>query len=432
MAGKQSAAEAADIPDTVNLDDPNTWPDDPDTLSKIAEASVARQPAPEYGVHADAARADAEADAAKAGTDEGGGAGEGHKEAATDKEAKGDAGKAGDAGDDTGTEAAETGSDAQGKADTADSAKADDQSTDGAKAEAPAPEGILARDGKHVIPYSVLDGERRQRQELEEENERLARELEETRRAQAPAAGESGDDTRVTREQAEQDQARAEERVRVFRERARALRNEQDEELKEYNEQRADELDALAEQMERNARLEQQLHEQRGYIESFEERARDEQRRLIRDAIDASPIVALWAADEDTTWMDRAESTYKHLMDASPEFRGLSVHERFQALPEKVEALYGVSPHRDKVASAATGPGEDKPEPKPEDVDKAVDKATEAARGKGGPTTLSDLPAGEGDKSETGRLEEMSGAALTRHFSNMTPEQREKALNRLV
>lgn len=125
----------------------------------------------------------------------------------------------------------------------------------------------------------------------------------------------------------------------------------------------------------------------------------------IQAAITASPLLAAWQADPQGTYFKRAVALHQQMMENDPAYVAQSWAERFAALPAKVEAVYGASPHAAKVAPPAPAPV----------APKAPAKPAEPV-----PLSLSDLPAGNAPAADKAtELARMSGPQVQQHLTRL-------------
>lgn len=259
---------------------------------------------------------------------------------------------------------------------------------EGTKADEAAP--IASRDGKHTIPFSVLENERKARQQAEtmvsDLNERIA---------QLQSQAETG-------------------------ERAADAGHEPAISADDLEALRAD-FPAFAKVIEAQMGKIAQLETQVSTVSSREaERQAEVQRTTqeqVRDAIDASPKLLKLEADPEA-WETVVE--IDKAFRAKPEFRDLSFAQRFEKVVQRYEAVHGpvdVPAAQNKSDSVS-----------------AKDKAAALLKEKGDvtPRSLSDLPGGLPDAgSEAERAENMSAIDMGLMMQNMTPAQIDAYLNKL-
>lgn len=208
----------------------------------------------------------------------------------------------------------------------------------GASSVAPSvePSAVLTADGKHAIPYQVLKDTRDQLQaaqaRLQELQEAQARQVAQATQPVEPLAGDTG--------AAAHGAIPADVQARL-----NAIKEGWGDEIYEqalltYQVQRR--LDA---QQATITALQQQLESRRA------SEARSEQ-ETISDAIAASPEMNAWAQDADQLWMDRAERMHKVLMETDRDYARLSWFDRFKALPNRVRAAFGATAAPPAVAPA--------------------------------------------------------------------------------
>lgn len=215
---------------------------------------------------------------------------------------------------------------------------AESASAPGASSVAPPaePSAVLTADGKHAIPYQVLKDTRDQLQaaqaRLQELQEAQARQVAQATQPVEPLAGDTG--------AAAHGAIPADVQARL-----NAIKEGWGDEIYEqalltYQGQRR--LDA---QQATITALQQQLESRRA------SEARSEQ-ETISDAIAASPEMNAWAQDADQLWMDRAERMHKVLMETDRDYARLSWFDRFKALPNRVRAAFGATAAPPAVAPA--------------------------------------------------------------------------------
>jgi hypothetical protein len=244
-----------------------------------------------------------------------------------------------------------------------------------------APANIVAADGKNVIPYGVLKSTRNELAEAKAALEEAQRALAEMQRqpvAPVPAA------------QPETFELPADVQARI----AKAREN--------WGED-------IANEMERTWWIEQQTLYQKRMIDELVQhidsqkytQQRDEQ-ETIEDAIAASPTLDEWARAEDQTEFDRAVELHGMLLKTDREYGALSWFERMKVLPDKVNALYGVTPVAPPAKAAV-------------DPKKKLAEAMDAP-----PRSLSDLTGGAvPEKSDITKLEDLSGNELTAYMGDL-------------
>ena len=363
----------------LDLNDPNTWPDDLESLSALAQTADAGE--------ASAAPEDSES---KAEPPEQTGTG---------------ADKAGDDVQAQGAAAAEPG--VKGSAAAAGGEGEQTIEVDGLP--------VLTRDGKHLIPSYVL-------KQLRDENRDLRAQLSERATAAATATPESQPEPAESAELA---------KPAVF-----ALTDDQKALVERMREQWGEEI---ASQFERNFRLEWQVEQQSSaqtrLLEELQRVREHEQHRSHREtrseeeqvqaAIDDSPLLAAWQSEKDGVWFDRSTKVHQMLIGTDPAYARMSWTERFQALPGRVEAVYGQSQAGAEIAkqqpSGDQGGGKKTHSADVAAVAGAKLAAAEAARV---PVSMSELGGGgEGlDVPEVTRLERLNGAALNAHIAKLERE----------
>jgi hypothetical protein len=272
-----------------------------------------------------------------------------------------------------------------------------------AKAETPAaagtpaaeeakPDGILAKDGKNVIPYSQLESARARAAAAEALARDQAAELA-TLRAAKTAPEQVEDADMLTDEELTVLEADSPTLAKTLRAQQAAIRQ-----LRET-------VDSVTQRQASDAAA------QAAEVKSE-----------VQTAIDSNPTLAAWQTSEDQTMWDRA-SGFDKLLRAMPEYANVSFADRFAKVVEMTQSALGIEPE---------------PEPSPqkqeEQLTPAQIKAAATARlaqaGKGKkPLSLSDVPGGAPPAvDERQKVEEMSTVGLGQMFLGMTQEQRDAYL----
>lgn len=272
----------------------------------------------------------------------------------------------------------------------------------GATAAAAEQEGdavVLARDGKNVIPYQVLQQERENRIRAEQMVRDLTVKLE-----QDQAAAEQGKATKSL----DLDQIVDEQLLEQLREEAPDVAS------------RMDNLIALAKS------LREQVDAGRPAAEEAEASRREVQVQAlvtVEDTIVSIPKLAYIRATAPAAFNEVA--TIDAMLRAKPSWQDKPLAERFGAALRMYEAEHGAI-ELPAPASAAAGKQPADPAAR---VAEAVAKAKADASG---PSTLSDIPGGQpAATSEADAIAALSGSALTDRFMNMSPDEIEAQLARL-
>lgn len=274
--------------------------------------------------------------------------------------------------------------------DTAGAEKKEDQQQPGADKQpdddTETPEGVLARDGKHIIPYSRLEqAEARAREQ--------AKQIEEL---QAQLKGKPDGEAKAGEQQGQQDELLT------------------DEEL--------DELERDLPAMAKVIRAQQaQIKQLTGQVETLNKAHKSQEEVQVRDA-QASWNEAL-AKNPKAAYLDQSLSPEVGLKFVNAtaalydNWNNMSDDDRAAAIVRQYEAVHGeiqvkkVAGQQDKPAKPAEEPEEKKP-----DV----------------PLSMSGIPGGAAPPvDEAAALAQKSGPELLAHFGKMTPEQIEAQLNRI-
>jgi hypothetical protein len=244
------------------------------------------------------------------------------------------------------------------------------------------PEGILARDGKNIIPYSQLQSAR----DRAIAAEKLATEL----AAQLEIARKSGEKPPEQTDRLTNDDLTALEQESPTL--AKALRSLQDE----------------------NARVQGQLTEVVAKLNQQDQVQEAEVKDDVQAAVDDNPTLATWQTSEDQT-MWREAAKFDKVLRGNPLYDNVSFADRFAKVVELTESALGLPPTTvDVDETPAQLPTQ---QPTQQQI-KAVAAAKLAqARVKGVPKSLSDIPGGEPPaQDEREKVESMSPVALGQMF----------------
>lgn len=265
-------------------------------------------------------------------------------------------------------------------------------------------DGVLARDGKNIIPFSVLKSERdragRAEQLAKEQSDRIA--ALEAQIAAGNQGAKPGESARTTEAATE---------AELSDEELAVLKEDFPTQYKVYMAQQATikALQAQQQQVEQD-RQQQQAERQRTQAE------------MVRDAIDATPKLAhIQSTDPDRF---AAAQRYDAVLRDDPRWQGKPLAERFAEVVKLVETTHG----------AIEIPGAKPPaaQKTPEQLKAEAEAVAKAAASKTVPTSMSDFPAGDPPaQSEQAALESMTPAQLADKFSKMSPEQMDAYLSKL-
>ena len=278
-----------------------------------------------------------------------------------------------------------TGDDEQGEVKQPE-AKADESKTGtvaGAEAkDEPRIDGVLTRDGKHVIPYRALETEREQRREAEKRAKELEQALE--RLHSEAKSRESGD---KPSDQAQED-------AELFS---------------------PEELDALKEDFPAMEKLVSAFKRQSQQIKALstkpekaiehDDEAADVVLAQVSEAIQANPLLSKWQQRGGVIW-DRAAEVDKTL-ESDPKWAGKPLAERFAEVERLVAEEIGI----------------ERQPPKQEQTGKRKETVRDVE-------TLSDL-SGRAPVAAEDEASAMSVGQLSAKFASMTPDQIDTYLSRL-
>lgn len=269
------------------------------------------------------------------------------------------------------------------------------------------PEGVATRDGKHIIPYGVLESERDRRQAAENTVQELQRKLDEM---QASAAKGT---------------AQGDKKVQQIAEQADELLSPEDLEAMRVD------FPALATTIDRFKTVIGALNAK---VESLT--ARDQERELstaeqaakrVQEFIDVEPVLAHLQSTNPELWAQAI--ALEKTLQANPKFADTAT--RFAKVAERMSEDYG--PFDGVPAKPTLADKGGKPTPAAsEAARKAVEEQLKQSQQGSAPRSLSDLPSGEAPATdERASLENMSVVELGAQLSTMTTEQRDAFLRRL-
>jgi len=234
---------------------------------------------------------------------------------------------------------------------------------------------IATRDGKQTIPFEVLQQERQKARDAIARNTELEAELEAARKV-TPV-----DKTVVTEEEAEEFVV-----TEAMQAKADQLKEDWGEDIAEQhinslriafdNEQLRKKIDSLETETSRTSAASKQREE-----------------TVVQAAIDNSPDMLAWQSG-DAAMYDRSLTMHDTLMGTDPTYAAMTWEERFQALPSRVRAAYGMPEPKPKEDPPK--PKEDPPAKTPEEIEAEAKAAADKAVAEGKPpNSMSDLPKGD-------------------------------------
>lgn len=324
----------------VDLDDPSTWPDDTAELAELADD----MPDDRAGIEKPAVE-DTEKDASKE-----------------------EPNKDDPASDNDDTPAA--------------SSDKDEKDED--------PDGVMAKDGKNVLPFGVLQKER---EKSHAQAERIAELEAAVAEPKADKKPEGDDDGKPIVDAASPDDDELQKEID-------SLNADIEHNLEEYGDERlVSGTRSQVRSLEREQRRlkEQVINEQKRQLDAQQQEVAD-----IREAMDSSPKLSGWEADEDQTFHNRATALHAYLLKTDPEYAAKSWADRFKELPGRVEKLHGVTKTPEKVVD--------------------IDEAKKAA-GKKAPTSISDIQGGDAPAgTDIEELEAMSPSSITQKMMDFKSE----------
>lgn len=272
---------------------------------------------------------------------------------------------------------------------------------------------VLTRDGKHQIPYSVLETERNRAREAQQaaqaaqqlaDQERGAREALERQLAELQQAASTAAQGTPQGEQRSADEIISPEQLEAIRDEAPDL---------------AAVFDRLIERV-NTLQGEVQTSRQTAEQERAERQA-EQQRRMqerVEEAIGNNPKLVYTRAEKPEVFNAIVE--IDDWVRQNPQFKGLTLEQRF----EKSVAMYEAANSPIEVPGNASQAGRG--------VSAAAAAAIAKASGTPAPNTLSDLPGGGlPARSDADAVASLSAADLQQRFMDMDPGQIETLLAKL-
>jgi hypothetical protein len=262
----------------------------------------------------------------------------------------------------------------------------------------PDPEGVATKDGKHVIPYSVLQSERNARSRAEQ----LAREAQErvtALEAQVNSANQganNGESARTNQGQTASDIS--------------------DEDLEVLKEDFPTVYKAVMASMAAARALEAKLAPVEESVRSHEAERAQSATESVQEAIDSVPKLAHIQATNPEAFA--LAQQFDHTLRGQAAWSDRPLSERFAKVAEMVEATLG---------QIDLPGGQKTSQPSAEDLRKAAEaKAKDNAKATRSnvPTSLSEFPAGQhAAQDEKEAAENLSALQLAEKFASMSPDQ---------
>jgi hypothetical protein len=275
------------------------------------------------------------------------------------------------------------------------------EAAEAAKAETK-PEGVLAKDGKHVIPYAALTSARERAEAAERLAQQQAQEIEQLK------AEKAGNTTAQAKE-------------------AEVLSDAELEALAEDSPTLAKILKA---QQARIAQLNVQVKDVINQTAQHDTDAKVAAQNTVQEAIDANPTLSAWQVAEDQSKWEEAARIDKALRE-SPLWRGKTFEERFKKVVELTQSVFGeeTKPVVEKTPVAQDVKVDKKPTLTEAEI-RAAAEAKLAAKSKAAvPVSLSQIPGGTPPVvDERERVEQMSASELGSKLLNMSKEQQAEYL----
>lgn len=286
-------------------------------------------------------------------------------------------------------------SSAAGKEKSAETSGTNEANTETSTAETAQNAVLKSKDGKHEIPYSVLQSEREQRKAAEQAAEQLQRRLD---AAEQQLKGQP----------APQAQAAAGEP-----------------ELSDADmEQIADDFPAMGKLLKQlNAKLGtamQQLDDVRHAEHSRRQGEATRASSTVQEAIDNNEHLSYWQQKDPESFQHAV--AFDNQIKADPRNKALSLDDRFGKVVAAMHAVYGETQLPDEFRRAAPTPTPTPVKASPSNAAAVAQRAIDQARSAPIVRSLSDIPGGTpGEADEISQLGMMSASDLGNKFMNMDP-----------
>lgn len=264
--------------------------------------------------------------------------------------------------------------------------------------------GVATKDGKHVIPFSVLESERQQRATAE---------------ADAVTARKEAAEAKAQLEQALKDKGVVVKTAAVGEPSTLA---DLDAAIEEVKDEAPWMVPALEKMRGLLAASDARAQKAEDEIAAFHQAATADANKAVGDAIANNPALTVWmsqAAEKPALWQEAID--FDNKLRANPDWANKPVSERLNKVAELVASVHGKSvlpPGYDPSSvekPAAVPPGISAAKAK-EIADKALKDAPSAA------VTLSDIPGGEAVETDPMDIaEKASIESMGNMFMNMTP-----------
>jgi hypothetical protein len=266
------------------------------------------------------------------------------------------------------------------------------------------PKGVLAPDGKSIIPYKVLSDERTARQTANEALDEMSRQVVAlTKRLEAVESGKA--DPGATDTSAVDD---LDAQIAALEEEAPALA----ETMRRITQSTRDHA----------AKLEQRLADMENERDSEAKAMSEKVNANVNAAIDANPTLVEWRANDAERW--ESAKAIDSVLKTKPQWADRPFADRFEKVVQMVRAEFGdaspeVKPEKPSAPKAGNAA--------------AIKQAAEEKLKDASPTvtTLSDVPGGaKPEQTEDEQIENISILQLGAQFEKMTPQQQANYLAR--
>ena len=285
------------------------------------------------------------------------------------------------------------------------------------------PDGVLARDGKNVIPYRVLEETRRKATESDQARQQLEEQLRTERRQR--------EELERKRQELEQHAQQQGEQVSQEGDPLEGL-NEED-----YPPELVKAIRGLNSQLQQSN---QQLAEMQQEQERRQQEAQQANQTAIQQAIDSNPDLATWQSEGGDAWQAAVAHDQRLLND--PRWKNASMEERHKKVVQLTKTELDLPDTESAGNQNKPGEGQQQQQQQQEGGQQqqaaSQQQQQPGDQGGSGEASLDDAPAGMSDiaggtppnQSEQQDVENMSPSALGERMSQMSDSAIDEMLSR--
>jgi hypothetical protein len=258
--------------------------------------------------------------------------------------------------------------------------------------------GVYAKDGKHILPFKVVEELRRQNRKLNEQLAQIQAQTAQSTQEQAPqtaTAGPPEDEDADPLEMSDADLDLDGEALQARLEKIEA----------EYGRSHRSQWLRLRE----NSRI----------LRDMQWREQQVTAETVQEAINSNPILLAWQTDKDRPeWYHRAVRLHDDMIKNEPDYQALSLEQQMETLVTRIEAAFGESPHRAQIKPVE---GQSQPPAPPKAAPQTAPPKEEKVGDLPIPTSMSSIPGGA-----------PPDLGLAETFEKMTPQQIQAHFDKLA